>query len=107
VRADFVRLVPSKQFVEQVSRGLLDEYVGQYRFDRRPDLKVSITREGDCLVSEAAGQRHLLVSVGKQSLLTVNYDGEGRFMRDRRGNVTHFVYYEFGKRIGIARKLSA
>ena len=107
VRGDFVRLAPSKQFLEQVSRGLLDEYVGVYRFDRRPDHTVSITREGDCLVGDAGGQRHLLVSVGEQSLLTVHYDGEGRFMRDRRGSVTHFVYYEFGKRIGIARKISA
>lgn len=107
VRGDFVRLAPSKQFVEQVSRGLLDEYVGQYRFDRRPGHAVSITRDGDCLVSEAGGQRHLLVSVGKQSLLAVNYDGEGRFVRDRLGHVTHFVYYEFGKRMGIARKISA
>lgn len=107
VRGDFVRLAPSKQFAEQVSRGLLDEYVGEYRFDRRPDLVVSITREGDCLVSEAHGQRHLLVSVGKQSLLTIHYDGEGRFMRDGRGVVTHFVYYEFGRRMGIARKTAS
>jgi RNA polymerase sigma factor (sigma-70 family) len=104
VRGDFVRLAPSKQFVEEVSRGLLDEYVGEYRFERRPDLVVTITREGDSLFSEASGQRHVLVSVGKGSLLTTNYDGEGRFRRNRKGDVTHFVYYEFGKRLGIARK---
>ena len=104
VRGDFVHLAPSKQFVEQVSRGLLDEYVGEYRFERRPDVVVSIRREGDCLVSESGGQRHLLVSAGTQSLLAVQYDGEGRFERNRRGEITHFVYYEFGKRLGIARK---
>jgi len=107
VRADFVRLAPSNQFVDQVSRGLLDEYVGEYRFDERPGLTVSITRQGDTLVSESAGQRHVLVSAGQQSLLAVHYDGEGRFTRNRRGEVTHFVYYEFGKRLGIARKTSA
>jgi len=107
VRADFVRLAPSKQFVDQVSRGLLDEYVGEYRFDQRPALTVSITRQGDSLVSESGGQRHVLVSAGQQSLLTIHYDGEGRFRRNRRGEVTHFVYYEFGKRLGIARKTSA
>jgi RNA polymerase sigma-70 factor, ECF subfamily len=107
VRGDFVRLAPSKQFVEQVSRGLLDEYVGEYRFDRRPDLVVSITRQGDTLVSESGGQRQVLVSVGQQSLLTIQYDGEGRFKRNRRGEVTHFVYYEFGRRLGIARKMNA
>ena len=107
VRTDFVRLAPSRQFVEQVSHGLLDEYVGEYRFDRRPDLVVSITRQGDTLVSEGGGQRHVLVSVGAQSLLTIHYDGEGRFKRNRRGEVTHFVYYEFGRRLGIAWKTSA
>ncbi len=106
VRGDFVRLAPSKQFVEEVSRGLLDEYVGEYRFERRPDLVVTITREGDSLVSEGSGQRHVLVSVGKGSLLTTNYDGEGRFRRNRQGQVTHVVYYEFGRRMGIARKTS-
>ena len=107
VRADFVRLAPSKQLVDRVSRGLLDEYVGEYRFDRRPDLTVSITRQGDTLVSESGGQQHVLVSVGQQSLLAIHYDGEGRFRRNRQNEITHFVYYEFGKRLGIARKTSA
>jgi RNA polymerase sigma-70 factor (ECF subfamily) len=106
VRGDFVRLAPSKQFIEQVSRGLLDEYVGEYRFERRPDLVVTITRKGNSLVSEGNGQRHVLVSVGKQSLLTTNYDGEGRFRRNRQGEVTHVVYYEFGRHMGVARKIS-
>ena len=104
VRNDFVRLAPSKQFLERVSRGLLDEYIGEYRFERRPDLVVTITREGDSLVSEAGGQRHVLVSLGEHSLLVTNYDGEGRFRRNRRGEITHFVYYEFGRRMGVARK---
>ena len=107
VRGDFVRLAPSKQFVEQVRRGLLDEYVGEYRFERRPDHVVTITREGGSLVSEARGQRHILVSGAKHSLLTANYDGEGRFRRNRRGEVTNFVYYEFGRRLGVARKTPA
>ena len=107
VRGDFIRLAPSKQFVERVSRGLLDEYVGEYRFEGRPDHVVTITREGDSLVSEARGQRNVLVSVGRRSLLTTNYDGEGRFRRNRRGAVTDFVYYEFGRRLGVARKTPA
>ena len=107
VRADFVRLAPSRDFLERVSRGLLDEYVGEYRFDERPDLVVSISRQGDTLISDANGQRHALVSLGEESLLTIHYDGEGHFRRNRRGEVTHFVYYEFGRRMGVARKMSA
>jgi hypothetical protein len=104
VRGDFVRIAPSRAFADRVRRGLLDEYVGEYRFDRRPDHIVSIVREGDTLVSESSGQRHLLVSVREHSLVTSHYDGEGRFRRDRLGRVSHFVYYEFGKRMGVARK---
>ena len=107
VRADFVRLAPSRRFLEQVNRGLLDEYVGRYRFDTRPELAVRIIREGDHLISEGNGQRHVLVTAGRQSLLAVHYDGEARFRRNRRGEVTHFVYYEFGRRLGVARRVTA
>jgi RNA polymerase sigma-70 factor (ECF subfamily) len=104
VRGDFARLTPSAAFSERVRRGLLDEYVGEYRFERRPDHIVSITREDDSLISEAGGQRHVLVSGGETSLLAIHYDGEGCFRRNRLGEVTHFVYYEFGTRLGIARR---
>jgi RNA polymerase sigma factor (sigma-70 family) len=107
VRSDFVRLDRSEDFVERVRRGLLDEYIGEYRFERRPDHVVTITREGDSLISDAGGQRHILVSIAEQSLLVRHYDGEGRFRRNARGEITHFVYYEFGKRIGVARKIRA
>jgi RNA polymerase sigma-70 factor (ECF subfamily) len=105
VRSDFVRHVPSAEFVARVRRGLLDEYIGEYRFDRRPGHVVRITREGDALIGDAGGQRHVLVSAGEHSLLTTHYDGEGRFGRNRSGSVTHFVYYEFGRRLGVARKI--
>jgi RNA polymerase sigma-70 factor (ECF subfamily) len=107
VRGDFVRLTPSRPFVERVRLGLFDQYVGEYRFERRPDHVVRIMREGDSLVSDAGGQRHVLASVAEEWLLACHYDGEGRFRRDGRGEVTHFVYYEFGRRLGIARKTAA
>jgi RNA polymerase sigma-70 factor (ECF subfamily) len=107
VRSDFVRVAPSEHFTECVRRGLLDEYVGDYRFERRPGHIVRITRAGDALIGDSGDQRHVLVSGGKHSLLTRHYDGEGRFRRNHRGEVTHFVYYEFGRRLGIARKIKA
>jgi len=107
VRCEFVRHRASADFAARVRRGLLDEYVGEYRFDRRPDLVVSITRDGDAIVSHAAGQRHTLISAGEHSLATAEYDGEGRFHRSHDGEVTHFVYYEFGKRLGVAHKIAS
>jgi RNA polymerase sigma factor (sigma-70 family) len=107
VRSDFVRHLPSADFVARVRRGLLDEYIGEYRFERRPDHVVRITREGDSLIGDAGGQRHVLASAGEHSLVTTHYDGEGRFRRNRSGAVTHFVYYEFGRRLGVARKIGS
>lgn len=106
VRREFVRGSPSQPFTERVRRGLLDDYTGEYRFESRPDHIVTIVREGSALFGEAAGQRHLLVPGPgvAGSLLAGRYDGEGRFRRNRLGQVTHFVYYEFGKRLGVARK---
>lgn len=99
------RLTPSEAFVTRVANGFLDEYIGEYRFDRRPDHIVSIAREGDALVSRSAGQYHVLVSVADIARLTTHYDGEGRFRRDRSGKFRDFVYYEFGKRLGTARRV--
>lgn len=104
VRTDFVRVFPSADFAARVRRGLLDEYVGEYRFDERPDHIVRISRERESLVSSAADQRHVLISDG-ESLITRHYDGEGRFRRNRRGEITGFLYYEFGRPLGVARKL--
>lgn len=104
VREDFVRLTPSRPFVEKVRLGLFDEYVGEYRFEHRPNHIVSIIRAGDSLISDAGGQRNILTSLAEESLLTRHYDGEGRFRRNRQGKVIDFVYYEFGRRLGIARK---
>ena len=104
VRSEFLRVTPSRSFTEQVRRGLLDQFVGEYRFRERPELVVSIVREGDALVSECGCQRNVLASLDDASLVTSHYDGEGRFGRNGRGEVTHFVYYEFGKRLGVAWK---
>ena len=105
VRGDFVRHWPSAEFVARVRSGLMDDYIGEYRFERRPDHVVKITRDGGLLLGESGGQRHVLVSIDEHSLVAMHYDGEGRFRRNRRGEVTGFVYYEFGKRLGVARKL--
>jgi RNA polymerase sigma-70 factor (ECF subfamily) len=105
VRREFVPLVRTRGFIRDVRRGVFDGYTGEYRFDRRPGLVVTITRQGDRLIGEAAGQRNLLLWAGGESLVTSNYDGTGIFHRNRRGDVTHFVYYEFGRRLGIARRI--
>ena len=104
VRGDFMRVTPSRAFAEKVRLGIYDEYVGEYRFPERPGAAVLVVREGDFLVGISGRQRNVLASLDEASLVTRHYDGEGRFGRNRLGEVTHFVYYEFGKRMGVAWK---
>lgn len=100
VREEFVRW-------QKVQERLFDEYAGEYRFDERPDLVVRIQREGSQLVSYGGGQRSVLASIGEGALVSTAYDGEGRFHRDGTGRITQFIYYEFGERLGIAKKVHA
>ncbi len=96
-----------KSFAERVKAGIYDEYIGQYRFDLRPELVVTIKREGDKLSSEAAGQRSELFMKGESEseLNAREFDGRGEFIRNERGQVTHLVYYEFGCEMGLAKKI--
>lgn len=111
LKGEFEGRRPSRDaaFAGKVRRGMFDDYLGRYRYESRPELEVVITREGDRLYSEAAGQRNELFARRADSgreLRTVEFDGRGEFLRDARGRVTHFVYYEFGREMGRAKKIS-
>ena len=110
-KKDISRRRPSRNasFAKKVRDGLYDEYIGRYKFDLRPELVVTITREGERLFSESsAGQRNELSAPRRRSseLVASEFDGRGRFIRDRAGRISHLVYYEFGKEMGIARKVA-
>jgi RNA polymerase sigma factor (sigma-70 family) len=95
-------------FEQKVREGLFDDYVGTYRFDERPDLPVTIRREGSHLVSESAGQTNYLFAKGGSTrrLRAREFDGSGEFVRDAKGRVTGFVYREFGREMGTATKIA-
>jgi len=101
----FLRRAPTPSFARRVRDGVFDELSGEYRFDERPDHRVVVRRDGDVLVGLAGGQRHTMTSRHPDRLTATAYDGEARFHRDRRGRISHFVYYEFGRRLGVARKV--
>jgi len=94
-------------FAEKVKAGIYDEYIGQYRFELRPELIVTIKREGESLMSEAAGQRNeLFANDGAESeLLTKEFDGRGSFVRNEQGRISHLIYFEFGREMGLAKKI--
>ena len=96
-----------RSFAEKVKAGIYDEYVGQYRFELRPELVVTIIREGHRLISEAAGQRNDLFArdAAEGQLLTKEFDGRGEFVRNKEGHISHFIYHEFGNEMGVAKKI--
>lgn len=99
--------MPAPAFSRRVQNGVFDELVGVYRFVGRPDHRVIVRREGDVLTGHAGGQRNVMTLRGTDVLAPTEYDGEARIQRNRRGRVTGFVYYEFGRRLGVARKVAA
>jgi len=108
-KSDLTARRPSRNesFAAKVKAGIYDQYVGLYRFELRPELIVTIKREGDRLLGEAAGQSNeLFANDGSENeLLTKEFDGAGKFLRDEQGRVSHFIYYEFGREMGLARKI--
>ena len=92
---------------EKVKAGIYDEYLGQYRFELRPELVVTISRQGEQLIGEAGGQRNELFAreEAKGELLTREFDGRGQFVRNEAGQISHLVYYEFGNELGVAKKI--
>ena len=109
VRKDLAAHRPSRDesFAEKVRAGIYDEYIGQYRFELLPELVVTISREGEHLIGEAAGQRNELFAreTAKSELLTTEFDGRGKFVRNEQGQISHLIYYEFGNEMGVAKKI--
>lgn len=109
VRNDLTTHRPSRDesFAEKVKAGIYDEYVGQYQFELRPELVVTIIRESERLISEAAGQRNQLFALEADNgeLRTAEFDGRGKFLRNEQGQISHLIYYEFGTELGVARKI--
>ena len=98
---------PSTAFTRAVLAGVFREFEGEYRFPGRPRQPVLIRRMGNLLLSYAGGQRNVLASRERDTLTAVEFDGEARFERYRNGRIRQFVYYEFGRRLGVARKIRA
>ena len=102
----FLAAAPSRAFTREVEAGMLDELEGTYRFPERPDHPVVLWREGSRLLADAGGQRNVLTSRRMNRLVATEFDGEACFLRDRQGRITGFVYYEFGQRLGVARRVA-
>jgi RNA polymerase sigma factor (sigma-70 family) len=77
-----------------VSPELLNEYVGRYIWEERPESPIVIERLGDSLVSKARDMRDVLLASSASEFFTRHHYGRGRFERDTTGRVARLVYVE-------------
>ena len=96
----------NKEFADEVQSEILDTYVGGYRFELRPDLIVTVRREGRKLVGEAVKQKNELLANADDAFSIREFNGQVRFIRNEQGQVTHFIYYESGRELGLAKKIN-
>ncbi len=75
----------------KVAAKILDEYVGQYEV--APDFIISITREGDKLMGEAAEELKFELFAESQTKFFLKIDEiQVTFVRDSVGKVTHLIW---------------
>ena len=73
---------------------VLEEYVGRYEVEARPDEPIMIERHGDTLISKTRDMRDLLLASSESEFFTRHHDGRGRFERDETGRVVRLVIRE-------------
>jgi RNA polymerase sigma factor (sigma-70 family) len=66
---------------------IYEEFVGQYRDDRRPDLEIVVRNEAGRLTIECAGQKVELFPTSETSFFVKQFYGEVTFHRDEREEV--------------------
>jgi hypothetical protein len=100
------RLSDARRMTAMVRAGIYNDYVGSYRFAARPDLTVTLKRVGNRLVGFAGGRKNrVLLGARVAQLRVAEFDGRAQFLRNREGVIDRFIYYEFGKKMGVAKKV--
>jgi hypothetical protein len=88
--------VAVERTVAKVDPKLYDAYVGQYQI--APAFVLTVTREGDRLMTQATGQQKLeLFPESETKFFLRAVDAQVTFVRDERGNVTHVILHQSGK----------
>jgi GNAT superfamily N-acetyltransferase len=100
----YVTLEKCLKEVAQVDPRIYDAYVGRYTPDPALLLKyglpsgfaVTIKKAGDRLFSEVREMQDELFPTSETEFFIKDHYGQGTFMKDQRGQVTHLVYHESG-----------
>ncbi len=95
--------VPTPKTVARVDPAVFDAYAGKYQL--APAFVVTVTREGDSLMSQAAGQgKFELFPESETTFFARITELTVRFVKNQDGKVTHFILTQ-GGREQLARKI--
>jgi CubicO group peptidase (beta-lactamase class C family) len=82
--------------VAKVDPAVYDAYVGQYQL--APNFSMTVTREGDRLLTQATGQAKVEVFPESDTKFFLKViDAQITFVKDERGAVTHLILHQGGR----------
>ena len=88
--------LPRVRKVAKVDPRVYDAYVGRYEL--APDRIMTITREGDRLMSQPTGQRKIEIFPESETEFFLKVNDIGlTFVKDDQGNVTHMLVHQGGR----------
>jgi CubicO group peptidase (beta-lactamase class C family) len=88
--------VPAVRTVAKIDPNVYDAYVGQYQL--APTFILTITREGDRLMTQATGQGKLEVFPESETKFFLRVvDAQITFVKDDSGTVTHLILHQGGR----------
>ena len=88
--------LPAERKVAKVDPALYDAYVGEYEL--RPGFVLTMTRDGDRLMSQATGQSKVeLFPASEREFFLKVVDAQVTFVRDQEGRVTGLVLHQNGR----------
>jgi CubicO group peptidase (beta-lactamase class C family) len=87
--------IPRERVAVKIDPKILDAYVGQYEL--RPDFIITMTREGDSLMTQATGQpKFELFPESETKFFLKAVDAQVTFVKDDKGAVTHLILHQGG-----------
>ncbi len=87
--------IPRERAAIKIDPKTLDAYVGQYEL--RPDFIITMTREGDSLMTQATGQpKFELFPESETRFFLKVVEAQVTFVKDDKGVVTHLILHQGG-----------
>jgi CubicO group peptidase (beta-lactamase class C family) len=87
--------IPRERVAIKIDPKILDAYVGQYEL--RPDFIITMTREGDSLMTQATGQpKFELFPESETKFFLKVVEAQVTFVKDEKGVVTHLILHQGG-----------